>query len=182
MTHACGKANKVMTGSAWAFTGNITHVQKCHDHEEQTESDENGYCQCQHGTVQWGWSGCVCVGVSYIGWWKGSVVWSMSTSQSGCVLMCRRGSGWLCRGEGGGGHSSAHSTHSTCQLNRWWQTRSAACTHKHGRMDCLHHIVIPMSTCAHKETHMRNNTWQGYTCHIHTHTVDAQMSSFPWPL
>ena len=34
------------------------------------------------------------------------VVTSMSTSLSECVLMCKRGSGWLCRGEGGGGHSS----------------------------------------------------------------------------
>ena len=50
----------------------------------------------------------------------GRVVWcGPCPSQSGCVRMCRRGSGWLCRGEGGGGHSSAHSTHSTCQLNRW---------------------------------------------------------------
>ena len=54
------------------------------------------------------------VGVSYIWWWKGSVVQSMSTSQSGCALMCWRGSGWFCRGEGGGGHSSAHSTDSMC--------------------------------------------------------------------
>ena len=56
---------------------------------------------------------------SYIWWWKGSVVWSMSMSHSGCVLVCRRESGWLCKGEGGGGHSSAHSTDSTCALNRW---------------------------------------------------------------
>ena len=47
------------------------------------------------------------------------MVWHMSMSHSGCVLMCRRESGWLCRGEGGGGHSSAHSTDSTCALNRW---------------------------------------------------------------
>ena len=32
------------------------------------------------------------VGVSYIWWWKGSVVWSMSTSQSGCPHV-REGSG-----------------------------------------------------------------------------------------
>ena len=31
------------------------------------------------------------VGVSYIWWYKGSVVWCMSTSQGGCVLMCGRG-------------------------------------------------------------------------------------------
>ena len=54
------------------------------------------------------------VGVSYIWWWKGSVVWSMSTSQGGCVLMCRRGSGiGSAEGRGRGGHSSAHSTDST---------------------------------------------------------------------
>ena len=46
----------------------------------------------------------------------------------------------------------------TARVNSTGQTRSAASTHKHRRMDCLHHIVIPMSTCAHKETHMRNNT------------------------
>ncbi len=51
----------------------------------------------------------------------GRVVWCgpCLRLKSGCVLMCRRGSGWLCRGEGGGGHSSAHGTDSTCQLNRW---------------------------------------------------------------
>ena len=31
------------------------------------------------------------VGMSYIRWWKGSGVWSMSTSQGGCALMCGRG-------------------------------------------------------------------------------------------
>ena len=33
------------------------------------------------------------------------------------VSSCGRGSGWLCRREGGDGHPSAHSTDSTCGLN-----------------------------------------------------------------
>ena len=47
--HAC-KANQVMTDSEHSLEICISHnVHKCHDHEEQTKSEENGWCQ--HGTV-----------------------------------------------------------------------------------------------------------------------------------
>ena len=51
MTHASCKANKVMTHNEHSLETSH-NVQKCHDHEEQAKSEENGYCQCQHGTVQ----------------------------------------------------------------------------------------------------------------------------------
>ena len=45
------RASKVMTHKKHSLETSH-NVQKCHDHEEQTKSEENGYCQCQHGTVQ----------------------------------------------------------------------------------------------------------------------------------
>ena len=86
------------------------------------------------------------VGVSYIWWWKGSVVWSMSKSRSGCVLMCRRGSDWLCRGEGGGGHSSAHGTHSTQQVVT--NKKYYMYTHKHGQVVCVC-VHVCVRACVH---------------------------------
>ena len=51
MTHASCKANKVMTDSEHSLETSH-NVQKCHNHEEQAKSEENGYCQCQHEMVQ----------------------------------------------------------------------------------------------------------------------------------
>ena len=48
------------------------------------------------------------VGMSYIWWWKGSVVWSMSTSQGGCPHVWE--GGWLALQRGG---------RRWCALNRW---------------------------------------------------------------
>ena len=60
------------------------------------------------------------VGVSY-NYGGGRIVWcGPCLSLRVGVSSCAGGEwNWLCRGEGGGGHSSAHSTDSTCALNRW---------------------------------------------------------------
>ena len=50
---------------------------------------------------------------------------------------------WLCRGEGGGGHSSAHSTDSTCALNRW----------------CMCDKVLHVCTCTHARAHIGRYTY-----------------------
>jgi len=77
------------------------------------------------------------------------VVWSMSKSQSGCVLMFRRGSGWLCRGEGGGGHSSAHSTDSTC-------TQQVLTNKKYYMYTHTHRQVVYVRACMGVGVHMHN--------------------------
>ena len=59
------------------------------------------------------------VGVSYIWWWKGSVVWSMSASQGGCALMCGRGVELAL--QRGGKEVVIHqlTAQTVCALNRW---------------------------------------------------------------
>ena len=68
MTHASCKANKVMTDTEHSLETSH-NVQKWHDHEEQTKSDENGYIyilsvSTWNGTMRMKWV-CLCGRVLY---------------------------------------------------------------------------------------------------------------------
>ena len=72
MTHASCKANKVMTHNEHSLETSH-NVQKCHDHEEQARVKKMATVSVnveRYNDDE--------VGVSYIWWWKGSVVWCMS--------------------------------------------------------------------------------------------------------
>ena len=89
------------------------NVQKCHDHEEQAKSEVKWLLSVStwNGTMRMKWA-CPKYG-------GGRVVWCGPCLRRWVCPHVREGSGWLCRGEGRGGHSSADSTDSTCALNRW---------------------------------------------------------------
>ena len=98
------------------------------------------------------------------------MVQSMSTSQSGCAFICRRGSG-IGSAEGREEVVTHHLTaqtahvHSTggdkqvLNVHTWMHTRTGTYIHTHmdghtyTHGDCLQHIVIPMSMRAHADTH-----------------------------
>ncbi len=87
------------------------------------------------------------------------MVWPMSKSQSRCVLMCRRGSGWLCRREGRGGREEVVThqlTAHTARVNSTGGDKQEV-LHVHTCTDVGTACTILSSqcpyVCAHTDTH-----------------------------